>query len=390
MLKPLKMPQIALGAEEVIARDWLLEPGAEFTAGQAILEIETDKATTEVEAPFDGMLVAALCGDGEAVAIGEVIGYAAEVGASLEKELAALAELSQGPTSEAPAPSDDAEAPPASAPAVADGDRGGDGELVRFVLVPHGELAGLPAERLAAPVARSTEAVVATPELATSGERAAAGPSSERRLSRRRLAIARRMAAATAIPCFVVTREIATEPAKRAVAAARGDGLRATFTDLLLRACVDAAATHPTANAWLLGETLVEFEHVNVSLAVDSPDGVVAPVLKALDTLDFAALVEARSGLVRRAREGRLVESELLGATLTLSNVAGLGAHGILPVLTAPQVAAVGVGMARAGGPQETIAVSLVADHRVLDGADGARFLTTFAEALESASTAEN
>jgi pyruvate dehydrogenase E2 component (dihydrolipoamide acetyltransferase) len=136
----------------------------------------------------------------------------------------------------------------------------------------------------------------------------------------------------------------------------------------------------------MLGEAVIEFEHVNVAVAVDAPDGVMAPVIKAVDALDLPGLVAARGDLVTRAREGKLEAKELLGATLTLSNVAGLGAHGILPVLTAPQVVAVGVGMARETGAGETIAVSLVADHRVLDGADGARFLTTFAEALEAAS----
>jgi pyruvate dehydrogenase E2 component (dihydrolipoamide acetyltransferase) len=228
--------------------------------------------------------------------------------------------------------------------------------------------------------------VPATVDVKALDDRNAAGSGAERTLSRRRIAIARRMGVATAIPSFVVSREIATDAGKQAVATAREAGRRVTFTDVLLRACAVAGAAHPAANAWLLGETVVEFEHVNVALAVDAPEGVMAPVVKAVETLDLVAVAALREDLVSRARAGQLENRELLGATLTLSNVAGLGAHGITPVLTAPQVVALGVGMGREVGGREVVAVTFVGDHRVLDGADGARFLTTFAEALDAAS----
>jgi pyruvate dehydrogenase E2 component (dihydrolipoamide acetyltransferase) len=387
MLRPLTMPQIALGADEVIAREWLLEPGAEFSVGQPILEIETDKATMEVEAPFDGMLVDTRCSAGDTVAIGALIGHAAEAGASLPE---ALAELAAMPDAGAPAAApDDVARPVVTAPQLGVATTAiADRELVRSVVVPHGELAGLPLERpaVAERLPAAPAPAPAPADAAALDDRAAAGAATERTLSRRRLAIARRMTVATAIPSFVVMREIATDAGKRAVAAARETGTRVTFTDVLLRACALAGRAHPSANAWLLGETVVEFEHVNVSLAVDAPDGVMAPVVRSVDTLDLAAVAAVRGDLVTRARAGELENRELLGATLTLSNVAGLGAHGITPVLTAPQVVALGVGTAREAGGREVVAVTLVGDHRVLDGADGARFLTTFAEALESAS----
>jgi pyruvate dehydrogenase E2 component (dihydrolipoamide acetyltransferase) len=364
------MPQLAMGSDEVVLREWLLGPGDEFEAGQAILEIETDKATMEVEAPEEGMLVGLRCDEGDTVPVGAVIGHFAPRGTDLAEAIAALpAPEPDGGTAPAPAGRDGATASAPIVPVAA-----GDGAAaVSFVVVEHGELAGLP----------SAPPRTATPPAEPDG-REAAGPARTQQLSRRRIVIGRRMAAAAAIPTFVVARDIAAEAAKARVAAARAEGLRVTFTDVLLQACGAAAAAHPAANAWLSGDELLEFEHVNVALAVDAPGGVVAPVIRGVEALSLADVAHARSDLVDRARSGALAVRELAGGTMTLSNVAGLGAHGITPVLTAPQTVALGVGAARTSGGREAIAVTFVGDHRALDGADGARFLQTFADALDS------
>ena len=131
----------------------------------------------------------------------------------------------------------------------------------------------------------------------------------------------------------------------------------------------------PNANAWLVGDTVLEFAAVNVALAVDASGGVIAPVLRDAGALDLAQLAERRADLVSRAREGRVTEHDLSGGTLTVSNVAGLGAHAITPVLTPPQAVALGLGSARAADDGRTLTATLVGDHRLLDGADGARFL---------------
>src|SRR6185437_7255841 len=95
-------------------------------------------------------------------------------------------------------------------------------------------------------------------------------------------------------------------------------------------------------------ETLFEFERVGIALAVATPDGVIAPVIRDADTLSLNELAELRGGLVERARSASLGLAELAGATISLSNVGGLGAHQLTPVITVPQVAVLGVGSARA------------------------------------------
>jgi pyruvate dehydrogenase E2 component (dihydrolipoamide acetyltransferase) len=372
MVQAIKMPQLALGSDEVVVRDWLVSDGEEFAVGQALLEIETDKATMDVEAVFAGVFLEARCSDGDTVAVGAVIAYAAEPGADLDAARAELAGLDAGAREQPAAPAAVERPVPVTEPEPASAHPA----AVAFLVVDDGEVAGLPA------AARARPPVVDL-------DRAAAGEATEHPLSRHRLAIARRMSVATTIPAFAVHREIAVEAAFAALHVAREQTGAVTLTDLLIRACGVAGRAHPNANAWLVGDTVLEFAAVNVALAVDAPGGVIAPVVRDVAALDLIAIAERRSDLVSRAREGRLSERELSGATLTISNVAGLGSHAITPVLTPPQAVALGLGSARVVGGERTLTASLVGDHRLLDGADGARFLATFASALEAANLPE-
>jgi pyruvate dehydrogenase E2 component (dihydrolipoamide acetyltransferase) len=385
MVQEIKMPQLSLGSDEVVVRDWLVSDGEEFALGQALLEIETDKATMDVEAMFPGVFLEARCQEGDTVTVGTVIAYAAEPGADLAAARAELAELDgQAPE---PAPAVAATSAVAAAPP---SEPVPQAARVRFFAVEQGELAGLPVAAAGLPAAGAARpATASAPAPVLDLDREAAGAATEHSLSRRRLAIARRMSAATAIPAFVVHREVPAEAAFEALRIAREQHADVTFTDLLIRACGAAGREHPHANAWLVGDTLLEFAAVNVAIAVDAPGGVIAPVIRDAAALDLAQIGEQRADLVSRARDGRVSERDLSGATLTLSNVAGLGAHAMTPVLTPPQAIALGVGSARPVGGERTLTVSLVGDHRLLDGADGARFLATFAGALDAANLPE-
>lgn len=385
------MPQIALGAEEVTARGWLVAPGEGFSLGQAILEIETDKATMEVEAPFAGILLEQLCQDGDSVAVGGVIGVAAEVTDDLGtahaevdavRPVAGAAPVSQtGGASELAAatsargPSGDAPAPASSGAATAE---------VTWVVVEHGELAGLPAQSSDCSVLASLPpagSVGAAPDALD--DRAAAGPCHERQLNRRRTAVGRRMTLAANIPSFLVSRDIDAAAALAAVERSRATGADVTFTDHLLLACAAAARANPSINSWYTPGILLEFEHVNIALAVDTPLGVIAPVLRGVEAMTLSEIATARRGLVQRAREDTIDGRELTGATITVSNIGSLGAHAVSPVLTAPQVAALGVGAAHATHHGIVITSIFVGDHRALDGADGARFLGTLSDVFE-------
>ena len=354
-MREIHMPQIALGTDEVIVRQWLVSPDAAFAEGDPLLEIETDKATMDVEAPFAGVLVDQAYAAGDTVAVGAVIGHAVEPGGDADAARAALPT-----TPRAPEP----EPEPVPAVAVAVAAPAAPAAARRFIDVEDGELAGLGLPRRTPPPAEDP---------------GPAGPFARRALTRRRLAIGRRMSAATAVPTFVVQREV---PATTAIETARA-GQGTTVTDLLVKAVAAAAAAHPRTNAWVLDGEVMEFEHVGVALAVDTPDGVVAPVIREAGSLGLHEIAARRADLVTRARAQALDALELTGATITLSNVAGLGSHAIVPVLTVPQAVAIGTGTARDG----LLTVTFVGDHRLVDGADGARFLATFAAALDDPAT---
>jgi pyruvate/2-oxoglutarate dehydrogenase complex dihydrolipoamide acyltransferase (E2) component len=343
-MREIRMPQIALGDEEVTIVAWFKEPGEVVAEGEPLLEIETEKASMEVEAPFGGTLASRLAAAGDVVSTGQLIATLdgdAKPPTVPSPEPAVTVAVPSRPDAGVPAP------PRRGAPAS---------------LVEHGELRGI---RTASPPTRVGTPAGARPEP----------------LSRRRLAIARRLSEAAAIPQFSVAREIPTAAPEAAVAAARDAGVVATLTDAFLLALGRAAADVPRANAWLVDDTLELFARVSVALAVDTPEGVLAPVVHNADTIDIGAVAQARAALVERARAGRLAQSEIEGATITLSNVGGLGGDSLVPVITPPQVAVVGVGRSR---PTGSATFTFVGDHRALDGADGARFLAALERELQA------
>jgi pyruvate dehydrogenase E2 component (dihydrolipoamide acetyltransferase) len=310
--------------------------------------VETEKASMDVEAPFAGTLSAQHIAVGDRVSPGAVIGYVRapdEVG---------------GVRSAAEEPGDLHQSQRSTTPA-------------RAPRVPHGELRGLP---LAASGAETSVRAVTV-----SGAVLAPGPFADRSLSRRRRAIARRLTEAAAIPQFAVTRQISLTAAQVTVEALRAQRQPATLTDVLVSAVARVAAELPTVNAWFLGDTVRVFDHVYLALAVDTDEGVVAPVLREAESLELAAIAELRADLVGRARSQRLRADELLNATLTLTNVGPLGGDQLFPVVTPPQVAVIGVGR----NTGDRAAFTFVGDHRVLDGADGARFLARLDEVLQPA-----
>lgn len=345
-MREIRLPQISLGDEEVVVVGWHKQPGDIVEQGEPLLEIETEKASMEVEAPFGGTLDSHLCAAGDLVSPGQVIATAS----STDEPVSATAPELAPPTTRLFRNEKDVPAPQPRSHAR---------------LVEHGELRGL----------RTTHAVHALdlpPETRPEP------------LSRRRMAIARRLAEAATIPQFSVARDVPIDVAEAAVSAARSSGVAATLTDALLLAVGHAATAVPRVNAWLLDDTLHLFDRVSIALAVDTPDGVLAPVLNDVANLDLPSAARTRADVVERARNGKLAQGEIGGATITLSNIGGLGGDSLVPVVTPPQVAVVGVGRHRVVKDTKSATVTFVGDHRALDGADGARFLSALARELQA------
>lgn len=366
-MEPLKMPHLALGDEAVTIVEWLRQPGDAFARGDVLLEVETSKATMEVDAPFAGVVATHLHTEGDEVEPGDVIAWCASVGEAFEESTLEALSASEGVRADAPWAGDGATPPSRSVDEAraALADDLATAQRPRLPLAEGGDLAGLGGEtprwarRSAPPLA---DEVAGTPPV-PSGARAVL-------IQGRRAAIARQMTAGAAIPTFIVTRELLIP---------EGAG---RLSDALVLAAARAAHQHPSINAWVSEDEIIELPDVDVSYAVDCPDGVVAPVIRAVQQLDLEQLAGRRRELVERAQAGTLRQSELTGGSITISNIGAVGADSVTAVLTAPQVAALGLGRVRDGVSGPMLTATLVADHRAVDGADGARFLVTLAEEL--------
>ena len=373
-MREFRVPKLSLGeGDQMVVLDWLVAGGEAFAEGDILLEVETDKATMEVDAPFAGVLAKALCGEGDAVVPGQLIAWIADPGE--EYDSGALS----GEDAAAPAE------PPATASASgADGDGArpevGTVELAPVrgrapVLVDHGELRGIPA-------ASTPGMPLAAPPISELDPEGA-GDFEELPFSRHRSAIARSMTASAAVPQFAVERLLAVEPALATLRVLREQVAEATLTDVLLIGIADALAEVPVVNAWCDGARTLRFAEANIAVAVDGPDGVIAPVIRDTGRRAPAEVVAERIRVVELARAGRVSGGDLAGATFSLSNIGPLKAHALLPMLTPPQVGILAVGAGRPDGEGSVMMATMVGDHRAIDGADGARFLAGLAEAIE-------
>ena len=167
-------------------------------------------------------------------------------------------------------------------------------------------------------------------------------------------------------------------------------GRRIPYTAIILKCVADALLEHRGLNATLEGDEYRIYRDVNINVAVDTPYGLVAPVLRNVDRKGLAQVADELEDVAERARAGTLKEKDFVGGTFTVTNLGMLGVDGFTPIINPPQVAILGVGrMAErpvaVGGRVEVrpvMVLSLSFDHRVVDGAPAARFLAAVADRL--------
>lgn len=164
--------------------------------------------------------------------------------------------------------------------------------------------------------------------------------------------------------------------------AAKADGYRVTLLSFLLKAAAATLRKHPEVNSSLAGDELVLKDYVHIGVAVDTPDGLVVPVVRDVDRKGITELSHELGDLSARAREGKLTAAEMQGASFTISSLGGIGGTSFTPIVNAPEVAILGVVRAKmapvwdgeAFVPRLMLPLCLSYDHRVIDGALAARF----------------
>jgi pyruvate dehydrogenase E2 component (dihydrolipoamide acetyltransferase) len=196
------------------------------------------------------------------------------------------------------------------------------------------------------------------------------------------------------VPHFFLVREVdATrlDGWRNAVRRRGGEAANVTHTDLLVRVAAAALREHPRVNATWRDGTIVANNDVNVGVAVATDDGLVVPVVHRADELELAQIAQRRAEVVARARDHKLKPDDVQGGTFTISNLGMFGVDAFMAIVNAPQAAILSVGRIAeraavvdgAVVARPTLVLGLSFDHRVVDGAAGARFLDTLASLLE-------
>jgi pyruvate dehydrogenase E2 component (dihydrolipoyllysine-residue acetyltransferase) len=410
----IKLPRLGQGMESGTIVKWLKAEGDEVAKGEPLYELDTDKVTQEVEADAGGVLLKIAVQEGE-VPVGQTIAVIGEAGEKVEVPAAAtVAEDEQEEGS--PGRARDAERergreatvsplPPAASSSRTDG-RIKASPLARRIARERGiDLANVagtgPEGRV---VAEDVERAAASsgPPVAAGAEPLAAAaitqpPPAEvqvEQLSSMRKTIARRLTEAWQAPVFQlgVTVDMERAQAVRAkLVELHSDGAKPTLSDLLTKVCASALLRHRAVNALYRGDRIELYPTANVGIAVAIPNGLVVPVIRSADRLSVAEIANVRAELVERARGGRLRQGDLDGGTFTISNLGMYGIERFIAVLNPPQAAILAVGsvddkvVAVDGRPivRPRMELTLTCDHRAVDGATGAQFLTTVKQFLE-------
>lgn len=388
------MPQLGLDMKEGTVERWLKKEGEPVTRGEIIVEIETEKATVQVEATSSGVLGKILTPEGEKVPVGHVIAIIA----APDEDISALEVAAAPPAAEVEAA---APAPTAAAPAPAEvgrEERVRASPRARRLAEEHGIDLSLikgsgPQGRI---VDRDVEAYLAQRAAAPAAPPAAAKAPTPAAPSPMRQAIARRMAQSKReIPHFYVSMTADMTEAQRFRRqfneALEGEE-KVSVNDLVVRACAKALLRFPQFNAWYLEDQLQVKEQINIGIAIALEDGLIAPAILDCANKDLRQLAAASADLVRRARSGTLKADEYTAPTFTISNLGMYDVDTFIAIINPPQVAILALGAVRQQpvtrdgslATAELMNMTLSADHRALDGASAAAFLAEVKALLEA------
>ena len=379
------MPALELTQETGKLVSWRKNEGERVTKGEPLLEIETDKAVVEIEAPADGVLAGVKAQAGDVIAVGKTIAWIVSPGEQPPLEEAASGTDSRGAAQAvrtAQAPTDAAEQPAAGGAKIS--------PKARRLAAEHGvdisrlRGSGAEGEILASDVLALAESKTA--QRATGLE--TLGPVG-------RLMAERTTQSWTTVPHFFVVRDVsaaalveAREKLGPEIETARG--VRPTHTDLLVALVARTLVKHPRIYASWTNQGIRLNQEVNIGVAMAVKDGVVAAVIHGANSADLGEIAVQRRDLSERAKAGRLRPPDISGATFTISNLGMHHVDAFTAIITPPQVAVLAVGSISnrvvpidgTPGIRPIITLTLSSDHRVIDGVRAAAFLDGVAEAI--------
>ncbi len=428
MADEIHVPELGESVADATVGRWLKQEGEAVSAGDALVELETDKINFEVEAEHDGVLESIQKAEGDTVTVGEVIGTLGEGNgaAPQQEETEEASEEASGEEAaeEQPEPEAESEARPAAEEA--NGHREGGGRAspsVRKLAEEYGvQLAEVEGSGSGGRITRddverlirqqgssgttSTPEKPAEPEADGKAQQPAPQPAAQNgraeleervRVSRRRQTIAQRLVESQQTAAMLTTFNEVDMSAVMALRKRRKEsfqertGARLGFMSFFAKAAIGALKAYPKVNAELQGNELVLKHYYDLGVAVSTDEGLVVPVVRDADRKSFAEIEGGIADLAVKAREGKLKIEDLTGGTFTITNGGIFGSLLSTPILTMPQVAILGMHkiqdrpMVVDGEVQvrPMMYLALSYDHRVIDGAEAVGFLVRIKELIE-------
>jgi len=427
------MPKLSPTMEEGQLSRWLKKEGDKVSMGEPLAEIDTDKATMEMQALSNGVLRKILINEGESAPLGQPIAIIGEPDEDISALLKTAAEKApqpaKAPAASEPQPAKQEPAPAApevSVPAparepVTQPARDDGRQLISPIAARMAAEAGLNLKSLQGSgpggriVKRDIEvAMTAKPASTTlgasSGPRlhgavallpsekgAVYGPSGYRDepLAEMRRTIARRLVTSLGpVPHFFLTSEIDMDRAADMRVAINDlyPDLKLSVNDIIIKVAAAALLQHPQVNASFQDKTVRFYEHADIGVAVATENGLITPVVRSADTKSLLEIASEARELAERARARKLKPEEYTGATFSISNLGMFGIDEFTAVINPPEGAILAVGTMKPRAVardnevliKQTMRVTMSCDHRVIDGAVGAQFLRTFKQIMEN------
>jgi pyruvate dehydrogenase E2 component (dihydrolipoamide acetyltransferase) len=426
------MPKLSPTMEEGQLSRWLKKEGDKVSMGEPLAEIDTDKATMEMQALSNGVLRKILINEGESAPLGQPIAIIGEPDEDISSLLKAATEKAPEPAATAaepaakesqPATQQEPPAPPKTSVSVQESEpaapssRDDGRQLISPIAARMAAEAGVNLKSLQGSgpggriVKRDIEAALTSkpassstaPRMRGAGvvrpdeKGAIYGPSAYRDqpLSEMRRTIARRLVTSLGpVPHFFLTSEIDMERAAEMRASINElyPDLKLSINDIIIKVAAATLIQHPQVNASFQDKTIRYYEHADIGVAVATDNGLITPVVRAADAKSLMDIASEVRELAERARARKLKPDEYTGATFSISNLGMFGIDEFTAVINPPEGAILAVGamtprpVARDNEVviRRTMRVTMSCDHRAIDGAIGAQFLRTFKQIMEN------
>lgn len=406
------MPQLGLTMEEGTVSKWIKGEGDAVKAGEAILEITTDKLTNEVASEHDGVLLKIVAQEGQDVPVKGLLGYIGQPGEALDDSAPAEAPAAPAPVEAAP----EAEASATPVPmTAADGTRirisplarktaaklgvdyraivgtGSSGRIVQSDILAAAESQGT--EMKAAAVAEAPAAPAFKAAKAGSLE-LMAGDSVQKLTGMRKVVSDRMFQSHAEIPPVTLNMKVdVTKLMELRKTLLAETGKKYSVNDLVLKATAKCLSSHPEVLVAFDGDQIVQRAHVNIGMAVALDQGLIVPVIRDADKMGLDQLAETARDLAQRAKDNRLSPEDYKGSTFTVTNLGMFGVESFTPIINQPDAAILGVGAVQselalddqgAVVAKQVMRLSLTMDHRLMDGAVAAKFEMDLRDLLQN------